>query len=728
MTIKVPFLLAGPIVRRARPDQVFIWIAVSKECWLGAEAYRTTKQGEGFEIDTSVPIGEGTSGKRIQLGGGLWIHIIELLPNANAKGSFPAREIIAYDVIARNNPLTPIRGGSSGNFSGSAGVPSKLGQSSRKVILRPLPKLAVSPKRAAAVGRKIPVMSTRIASTGQHLKDMEGVHIEDFCLKGFTLPTFILQEPGKNDLTAYFGSCRKLHGAGDDGARMLEHRLNSVATSLRNRPTSLFLTGDQIYADDISDDLFVHVIELGEATVGPSEPLPDVASLPRKPQQRAKIALDTAKFTSTAATNHAFTCGEFAALYLLAWNPDLWPSGKLTERLNEGREGSRCMRRVLANVATYMAFDDHEVTDDWNLNEDWEKAARKSALGTRVMANGLAAFLVFQGWGNQPERFDDALMDLIEDRVGDPGVDGPNDKAWDDRLLGFHLWAFTTPTTPTTLFLNPRTRRGTCNSDVDYRRLLSVNVGPLELPGKQALFRLNKPPLLMNSDETDRAKKLVGDVRGKPLILVAQAPVFSIEGIDALASASNQVAGAAAKDFESWRANPEAFLRLFTDLVGPLAPDRCAILSGDVHFSHVTQGHVDVGGNRIRIGQYTSSSLKNNIIDGTRGVGALFTIVRASRKEVKRRLWWWAARDNATTHFEGDLGDDDLAEFEEELIKELGKPDIIEDFVHEDMGIQGQGIMVEHNNMGVLHAKTDIEVTIFGIGAGNHFASTTFKI
>ena len=60
-----------------------------------------------------------------------------------------------------------------------------------------------------------------------------------------------------------------------------------------------------------------------------------------------------------------------------------------------------------------MIFDDHEITDDWNLNLAWEKrvydtappASRPTALGRAIIRNGLAAYAVFQAWGNTPEQF-----------------------------------------------------------------------------------------------------------------------------------------------------------------------------------------------------------------------------------------------------------------------------------------------------------------------------------
>ncbi|MDZ4682924.1 MAG: hypothetical protein SGI94_20950 [Saprospiraceae bacterium] len=69
-------------------------------------------------------------------------------------------------------------------------------------------------------------------------------------------------------------------------------------------------------------------------------------------------------------------------------------------------EGLPKVRCALANISTYMMFDDHEVTDDWHLTREWVQRAYSLPMGRRVMQNALSAFAVFQAWGNTPERFE----------------------------------------------------------------------------------------------------------------------------------------------------------------------------------------------------------------------------------------------------------------------------------------------------------------------------------
>ncbi len=63
------------------------------------------------------------------------------------------------------------------------------------------------------------------------------------------------------------------------------------------------------------------------------------------------------------------------------------------------------VRRTLANVPTYMIMDDHDATDDWNLNPMWVDRVNNATLGRTILRNALASYAVFQDWGNDPVRY-----------------------------------------------------------------------------------------------------------------------------------------------------------------------------------------------------------------------------------------------------------------------------------------------------------------------------------
>jgi len=60
---------------------------------------------------------------------------------------------------------------------------------------------------------------------------------------------------------------------------------------------------------------------------------------------------------------------------------------ELPEPLKDYSKAVAAARRVLANMATYMVFDDHEITDDWNLDAAWEKKTKSDAMARRIIAN-----------------------------------------------------------------------------------------------------------------------------------------------------------------------------------------------------------------------------------------------------------------------------------------------------------------------------------------------------
>lgn len=72
----------------------------------------------------------------------------------------------------------------------------------------------------------------------------------------------------------------------------------------------------------------------------------------------------------------------------------------------------RSVRRALANCATYMMFDDHEITDDWYVSKRVHDRLKgnsqpspKGDIGPRLLRNGLSAYAFFQHWGNVPDDF-----------------------------------------------------------------------------------------------------------------------------------------------------------------------------------------------------------------------------------------------------------------------------------------------------------------------------------
>jgi hypothetical protein len=188
------------------------------------------------------------------------------------------------------------------------------------------------------------------------------------------------------------------------------------------------------------------------------------------PYQR-NFALYQSGLSSADMPCHLMTLGEYLVMYLFVWSDVLWPVGnagpydlqlpsvesivtnmslyenfmphpmaelqptpkaahtykvkgtskrrsvmadieKHNGRLQKFHRTLKHVRRVLANVPTYMIFDDHEITDDWNMRLDatikiHELAPGRPGTGRRVVQNGLVAYALCQHWGNCPEQFAD---------------------------------------------------------------------------------------------------------------------------------------------------------------------------------------------------------------------------------------------------------------------------------------------------------------------------------
>jgi hypothetical protein len=276
------------------------------------------------------------------------------------------------------------------------------------------------------------------------------------------LPSFCTLPDSTNAIRFAHCSCRKPHGPGFDAFAWLDDVIGKSPNDVDKRPAVCFLSGDQIYADDVAACLLPVIHQLGHDALGRAaggdEDVPiktgkvegSLANFP--PMRRAEFLSTQAKFSTTEADCHLLTFPEFAAMYLLVWSPRVWrklatadevfksladwgSSAGIVDSLTNWEKAKKIgstenwkrlaqkkfdeelkntqsfrdsvpkVARALANVATYMICDDHEVTDDWNLNGRWQARIGSSSTGNWVIANALMAYGVFQAWGNAPTAF-----------------------------------------------------------------------------------------------------------------------------------------------------------------------------------------------------------------------------------------------------------------------------------------------------------------------------------
>jgi hypothetical protein len=634
----LPLILAGPIVRRVEPTLVSVWVALS--------APRT--------VDLALWVGETvvpTSGSFFGNAGAAHTHstpsirIGEKLHIALATIDLSAAPLILGQLYAYNLSFTG---------AGSQDLSTERCLEDDGTVIEP----------------------TRLA-----LGYIAG-----------QLPIFVLPPATLENLRIAHGSCRKAHGHGADGLAALDKVIERARTEPRERPHQLFLTGDQVYADDIAMMLLPQLTAAGNALLGTPERLPltasgsvqqvgaTVANFPTT--WRQELILQQAKLTSGDASSHALSFGEFCALYLFYWSEVLWdefatkaslfpqcPDGsdcdppdttvaalpqhlrglyppaerkKRVDTRNELRKSYDAqledvrafkkaiprVRRVLANVATYMIFDDHEVTDDWYLTQDWRDRVLTSPLGVTILRNGLLSYALFQGWGNHPRRFatGDHAQLLIQAQALFPAGGGPVTAAANeiDTLFGFGgaapriNWHYQVPTGPTTtVVLDTRTRRSFDSGRLNPPRLVSAASLEDQLPGSLApspgvelLFVVSPAPVL-----------------GLAVIEELAQPLGARGGMDFfLATIWNQepaIGGYKEFDMEAWAldaAGFEGLLARFHEM------KKVVVLSGDVHYGFSAEldywkrNEVEPS----RVVQITASALKNQL--GAKAKRALETV------------------------------------------------------------------------------------------------------
>ncbi len=452
----------------------------------------------------------------------------------------------------------------------------------------------------------------------------------------FPSMSFFIPEAGGEQRILY-GSCRKAHGRGPDALAYADDEIAAHASDPVERPAVLFLMGDQIYADDVPGPLIGPISSLAETLVPDEPPVPGMpsplSSIPL--YRRADLVANEAGFTSGEAANHLLGFGEYMAMTLMLWNPELWPALVPKERAirrpqilignnhkalesywddlrRYEREYHRCerlrrslgqVRRVLANCPCYMVLDDHDVTDDWNITAAWRHRVDTRPAGRRIVANALAAYWACQGWGNDPgvppkEDFVDGVT-----AFAGPGEDDERARRFIAAAHGRGDWGFVAPTEPPALFLDTRTQRRT------------EGLGDDELP-----WLIDAPALARLGDRL----RSHGHAPGEPLLVVSPTPVLGLAMVEHLQDLVEHVIGAAAVDFEAWAAN-QTGLAAFLQTLLEIGPGRCTILSGDVHYGFTTWGEFELGGRRLVLEQLTASPLKSKSESGTnRALGHLF--------------------------------------------------------------------------------------------------------
>lgn len=118
---------------------------------------------------------------------------------------------------------------------------------------------------------------------------------------------------------------------GPDALAWLDRVIERHHGEPRERPHQLYLTGDQIYADHVAVAVLPTLTALGNELLGFTEKVPargddwpvDQKHLPTG--WRTPVIDGEARFTGMSNDSHLVSLGEFCAMHLLAWSPDVWP-------------------------------------------------------------------------------------------------------------------------------------------------------------------------------------------------------------------------------------------------------------------------------------------------------------------------------------------------------------------------------------------------------------------
>jgi len=576
-------IIAGPAVRRIEEGAVYIWVALSQDAQVEAKAYKDPN-------GSAVARANSSDVRKVRMGECLFVYLLKLVRPASRK--FPKDVKLYYNVFVDGEDLSDL-----GLISGANSI----------------------------------------------------------TYPGEKLPSYVIPIQHKHIIE---GSCRKPHAENSGGQPQRDQLIRADAIlgeefNTTSRPTMLCLTGDQIYADDVATSFLPPLTEMGRRLVGSYEYLPptrkgDGPTAPHlfKLGNRSKPLNKNEGFTSTHGKNHLMSFGEFASMYLAVWGgqreaiPE-WTEAKPkiavkikksghknqirrrvptvskrkynkeSERVETFLSNAWRTRRLMANICTYTMFDDHEVTDDWNLNRDIDQKLRKAgSLGRRLTANALAAYWVFQGWGNDPSAFDETFINTLEDHFSDQSRSRDSLATAAEKTLHKQYWGYTVPGTPALVALDIRTSRAFVKGE-----------GP----------RLLSPSAFSwLEDQLDFLGDLYGS-DGKPqtLLVLSPAPVFGFRPVEMLqAKLTKWLKGAdTAVDAEYWSSSERTYRKFLRILSRVIFTNNILFLSGDVHYTYAAiEPNIEdmVAGMPPKIIQLTSSATCNH---PSRTMAAVMTLI-----------------------------------------------------------------------------------------------------
>ncbi|MQY04940.1 alkaline phosphatase D family protein [Actinomadura macrotermitis] len=156
----------------------------------------------------------------------------------------------------------------------------------------------------------------------------------------------------RETLRISFGSCRRAPDTakvfGVDALAALAHRLTDDPDAAW--PSVLLMVGDQVYADELSEEMRTFIRARREPGTEPEDELADYE--------------------------------DYTHLYALAWRED------------------PAVQWLLSTVPTLVIFDDHDIRDDWNTSFTWRQQMWAKPWWRDRIVGGIASYWVYQHLGN----------------------------------------------------------------------------------------------------------------------------------------------------------------------------------------------------------------------------------------------------------------------------------------------------------------------------------------
>jgi len=352
-----------------------------------------------------------------------------------------------------------------------------------------------------------------------------------------------------------FGSCRVSVPHDEAGTKafgvdaLRSYALHMASATSERWPDLVLFLGDQVYADETSEEMQQFIAARRDIDEPPGEELKDFE--------------------------------EYAHLYKIAWH----------EPAN---------RWLLSTLPSAMIFDDHDIRDDWNTSWTWRQQMAATSWWQMRIVGGLSSYWIYQHLGNlsPADRADDVMWQRITSWDGEDELDLTAElddlAASADQKPDCYRWSF-------------------ARDFGDQVRLVVVDSRAARVLEPSSRSILNRVEMDWLDDQLrgDVEHVLIGT--SLPFLLAPglhQAEAFS-EGLcqgawgPRLAKVGEKLRQTV--DLEHWAAFQQGFrdvAHMVLDLASGgrgRAPHTVTFLSGDVHHSYVATAWADPAVSDVRV-------------------------------------------------------------------------------------------------------------------------------